>query len=540
MRSNNVILCALWCGPGKPPVQYLLEPVMKVMESLLTMGITIRTPNGMKTIRGKLLVGIFDMPAKAIVLNTKQFNGKYGCSTCVHPGRRLSNGARIFSPDCSIELRTNESLIKDAEIAEVNGSPERGVKGLSVLANKMDLVDGVPVDYMHSVLEGVTRWLLRAWFDPSNWRKPYYIKKSLVAIDNALLSQHPPHEFSRPPRAISTHVKYWKASELRSWLLYYALPLIQGHLPTLYVHHFSLLVCAMHILLQDYISPTCFAASSEMIKDFVELLSELYGDKSCTANSHALSHIPKFVKLWGPLWTHSAFGFESKNGHIKSLFHGKTSITDQLVFVTDAIQTLQIVQNSLEARESEVTLEYLSKITGRAPRTNMVKQDEAVYSIGKIKSTQLKTEYSLQLSLPTSAPTFQRACINGTIFHSKAYIRGQGKRDSTVCSFEDSAGAICFGTIEQFILAPEPVAVVKVYRQYPQSYLEQAGNPCRPILQVYKNADILQQHIHAVDKKLFDLCTVSLRSIRRKSILIAVPTLKCHYVISQPNKFEYH
>lgn len=140
---------------------------------------------------------------------------------------------------------------------------------------------------MHAVLEGVTRWLLRAWFNSSNCRKPFYIGRFVTAIDNALLSQHPPHEFSQRPRAISTHMKYWKASELRSWLLYYSLPLLQNYLPPLYLHHYSLQVCAMHILLQDSIAPATRAAAAEMIKDFTELLSDLYGAESCTANAHA-------------------------------------------------------------------------------------------------------------------------------------------------------------------------------------------------------------------------------------------------------------
>ena len=50
------------------------------------------------------------------------------------------------------------------------------------------------------------------------------------------------------------------------------------------------------------------------------MLPELYGEASCTANAHLLTHLTKYVQSWGPLWTHTAFGFESKNGHLKHLF----------------------------------------------------------------------------------------------------------------------------------------------------------------------------------------------------------------------------
>ena len=67
-------------------------------------------------------------------------------------------------------------------------------------------------------------------------------------IDRELLKQPPPTEFSRPPQSIHKHFKYWKASELRYWLLYYSLPLLMRHLPSLYWHHYALLVCAVHIM----------------------------------------------------------------------------------------------------------------------------------------------------------------------------------------------------------------------------------------------------------------------------------------------------
>ena len=36
-----------------------------------------------------LLCGSRDLPAKAIVLNMKQYNGEYGCSPCLQSGKQL-------------------------------------------------------------------------------------------------------------------------------------------------------------------------------------------------------------------------------------------------------------------------------------------------------------------------------------------------------------------------------------------------------------------------------------------------------------------
>ena len=53
-------------------------------------------------------------------------------------------------------------MINDAKEAVENGKLCNGVKGMSETAI-VDLVNGIPIDYMHCVLEGVTKWLLQIW-----------------------------------------------------------------------------------------------------------------------------------------------------------------------------------------------------------------------------------------------------------------------------------------------------------------------------------------------------------------------------------------
>lgn len=298
MRAQNVILCAVWVGPTKPLMNLLLDPICEYLQRLSTLGEKF----GNCTYRAKLVMGVFDLPAKAAVLNAKQFNGEYGCSVCIHPGKRLPNNARVYLPGSYAE-RTHDEVLAAASEAERSKSCVQGILSTSPFASTLDMVASFPVDYMHNVLEGVTRWLMRAWFDSKNHTAPYYIGYHVQEIDTQLLKQHPPNEFSRPPRSIKKHFKYWKVAELRYWLLFYSLPLLLNFLPSLYWHHYSLLVCAMHILLSDSISNAQVSAAEQMLKDFYFLLPELYGEKSCTHNAHLLSHLPKYVR---PLWTHSA------------------------------------------------------------------------------------------------------------------------------------------------------------------------------------------------------------------------------------------
>ena len=160
-------------------------------------------------------------------------------------------------------------MIIAAREAEEENKVVDGIKGKSALTKVVDLVNGIPIDYMHCVLEGVTKRLLKVWVGSTSCAG--YIGRFVKKVDKYLLEQRPPHDFSCIPRSIEKHQKFWKASEFRNWLLYYSLPLLINVLPPLYLHHFSLLVCAMHILLQSQLSEIQIQAAEEMLVTFYDL-----------------------------------------------------------------------------------------------------------------------------------------------------------------------------------------------------------------------------------------------------------------------------
>lgn len=540
-NSANTLLCSLWFGYLKPPINTLLAPVVEMLEYLFTNGIRVLTPGGMKTIRAILLTGIFDLIAKAPILNMKQFNGAYGCSTCTHPGTRQCN-TRVYLPAVECTPRTDETFLDAAEEAERTGEPKNGVKGKSVLSTCLDLVDGVPVDYIHAVLEGVVSWLLHAWFQSENHREPFYLGRHSREIDNLFLKQYPPHEFSRPPRSIKSHLNYWKAAEHRNWLLYYSLPILSGFLPPLYYHHYALLVISMHILLQDSINPVEIDAAEAMLNDFVSFLPELYSSRSCTMNAHLLTHLTKYVRLWGPLWTHSAFGFESKHGHLKNMIHSRSDVIDQLVFFTEVEQTLQSFHSTLCTQESERTMEFLAQMRGDAPRKNMQAVGDHTYIVGKVLEKTVDEEEArvLEISHNTTRRTFTRLFHNGTMYHSLCYQKGQGKRNSTVCTLRSDQG-LEFGVIKRFVLNPEPVAIVRVFKYTSSTLLQRAGNPNRDVLKEYKRIDIANSFFHEVrPQENYSLKMFPVEAITGKAVYIDLHNSLYNYVVQQPNSYERH
>jgi len=86
--AKNIITAGLWIGPTKPPVDHLFT---EMLDQLSTDGVTINLPNNHSIIiKAKLVLGIFDLPAKAAVLSMKLFNAQFSCTTCYHPGIYMS------------------------------------------------------------------------------------------------------------------------------------------------------------------------------------------------------------------------------------------------------------------------------------------------------------------------------------------------------------------------------------------------------------------------------------------------------------------
>lgn len=539
VRTNkaNLITCAFWVGQSKPPMEIFLQPLKVLLSRLGKTGVALSST---RTVRLRPLFGVLDLIAKAPALNMMQFNGANGCPVCLHPG--VWESTRLYLPGSEYSLRTNKSIGQDGRSAERDHKIVNGIKGRSILSGVVNLATGLPTDYMHCVLEGVMKRLLEVWVKGHTLGS--YIGRRLKEIDLQLLKQCPPHDFTRAPRSIQNHRKFWKASEFRNFLLYYSLPLLVCVLPPLYFHHFGLLVCSMHILLQNQITDTQIQAAQDMLDEFYMLLPELYGDRICVINMHLLSHMAHFVRLWGPLWTHSAFGFESMNGHITSMIHSRYHIAEQLLFSIDVATTMGVLADKLKSVESEESLSILSGTLG-TPRRNMLLLFPGTYSIGLLHAYTPSAEERQALNRLTRTRVnrtllFHRLFTNGTVLHSIQYGRPGGKRDSTICSFRGE-GSQSYGVIQKFCLcdtAPVNVVLIKPFHLTNKSILSTSGNPGRDILSQYAEVDLLSSFVIQVKKQLLPLVAVPIADILYKCVKVSGNDHD--YIVKIPNNYEHH
>ncbi|CAN7989826.1 unnamed protein product, partial [Ixodes pacificus] len=235
---------------------------------------------------------------------------------------------------------------RQAAEALENGHPVKGVKGPTVLSliSEFDCGSGFVVDYMHYVLLRVVRTFLHLWFDSKYHGESWYLGRQVEVVDKKLLAIKPPDYITRTPRSVK-HRCYWKASELRVWLLFYSFPALHQSLPDVYLDHFALLVGAVYLLLSESVSVEDMDISERLLLRFVDGVKNQYGERFCSFNVQQLTHIADSVRNCGPLWSPSAFLFENRNGELMRLVKGTQAVEKQFASLVAISNVLSVIQN---------------------------------------------------------------------------------------------------------------------------------------------------------------------------------------------------
>lgn len=84
--KENIIYYGLWIASKKPMLWSYLKPLHEEMKHLED-GVIMQDVNGDKfKMRATILSCVCDLPARCLISNSMQFNGKYGCWFCLQPG----------------------------------------------------------------------------------------------------------------------------------------------------------------------------------------------------------------------------------------------------------------------------------------------------------------------------------------------------------------------------------------------------------------------------------------------------------------------
>jgi len=160
----------------------------------------------------------------------------------------------------------------DAKTATETKKAYNGVYRASVLCtiDDYDFIEGTAVDYQHGSCLGVGKYHTNLWFDPSYSSRPWSVRAHIAEVDKELKEMQVPSAVSRCPRSLSEHRKFWKASEYRSWILYYSVPILRGKLKEPYFSHWCCFVLGLMLLLLPSISPANLKLAGILLTFFYE------------------------------------------------------------------------------------------------------------------------------------------------------------------------------------------------------------------------------------------------------------------------------
>ena len=417
-----------------------------------------------------MLSGVFDAPARCMVQNMVQYNGFYGCPNCLTAGARVQTSAAGTTHAYPVDtanlntghgvertLEATQALAKEADEKNIQCgkiTAINGVKGSSWLLYLpgFNMINGIAVDYMHCVLLGVVKMLIKLWFDPSHKCEDFSISSRSDEINERIVSIKPPNVISRMPRVIADLANF-KATEFKAFLLYYLVPLLIGILPDIYLHHLSLLVEAVFILLQETITMDDLEKARNLLIHFTLNMAPLYGKRYLTSNVHMLLHFTEKVKALGPLWCQSCFYFEDFNGELKNLFHGTQNIEMQIVSSVCVLQKIPEMVKSLPYGSS--ASEFYKALTSgsdRSKRTSILQHIDIVGATVPCELNRQDKAVCKELigAEPIKCLKFKRICVNGVIVHCMDY-RAVSRRESCTVHYMDKDGISQYGKITYFL-----------------------------------------------------------------------------------------
>ena len=275
---------------------------------------------------------ICDAPARAYLKGIVSHTGYFSCERCTIKGSWL--GRVSFHKTEETEART-DSLFRRFHYHKHRCKCHQHKETALLRIPKLDLIKDFVLDSMHLVFLGVMRRML------------YFMKGTVKGLRRARLSSHQkrefegklgqcsgrfPSEFVRQPRPLDD-LDYWKATELRSFLLYSGLVVLKGTVSSSMFTNFLYLSVAIRYLSlkDDGLRNQALDYSRTLLDAFSKNSRRLYGSAFVVYNVHSLIHIPDDVHHFNkPLQHISAFKFENRLQGIKQSIRGKRYILEQV------------------------------------------------------------------------------------------------------------------------------------------------------------------------------------------------------------------
>lgn len=438
-KEENIIIGGLWGDSEKPHPNVFLQPVYSEMKKVNEgFFVKIHGQEFESTVKGILLFGECDVPAKALFMNMKGHAGYCSCPRCLIRGEKSARTGQVmvFPHEESLTLRTDENYEECVKNAVQAKTEDRGVFGPTILSytTYSSFIRSISIDSMHCLSLGIVKQLLKLWFDHKFAEEQFSLVNYTDRVNKLLQMLKLPHYVQRLPEDI-TKLHFWKASLCRNFLLYIAVVIMKQVMKPEYYANFSMLVNGISLLHKSSISMSDISAADLYLNEFSDSFQKLYGIRHMSSNIHLLRHLATSVVDCGNLCITNCFKFEDLNGKFLSLMHGTTHAIQQIYSNLTVLSELPLLVNDLKCEEVK---EFCQKLTHRKYLSLTEKIGINTYVVGNLdgitQNSQEISEYCTGLFGPLpSFRTFSRIFKDGILYVSSSYQRGS--RISSFCKY---------------------------------------------------------------------------------------------------------
>lgn len=200
-------------------------------------------------------------------------------------------------------------------------------KEKSILENLINF-DGLPLidmvkqfitsDPLHLLEQGVMKRLLRVWTNGTAIYKQKWTKETIAALGLKIFQWNKefPGDIHRKLRGLQ-FVKYFKATEFRTLLLYIGIVAFKDILEEkIYIHFLHLCLATRICSCRSYVRKYKQVARV-LYSDFCANFGKIYGNNEIVSNIHNISHIADDVDNFGTLNEMSTYPFENRLRDLK-------------------------------------------------------------------------------------------------------------------------------------------------------------------------------------------------------------------------------
>ncbi|KAK3910050.1 WD repeat- and FYVE domain-containing protein 4 [Frankliniella fusca] len=444
IRRSNVMMASVWLGKKKPIMNEYLKPFVKECWDLSNSGLIYRCNGTTKKKTIKALMCISDSVARPTLRNSTQFNGRFGCGLCYHPGIKLQHQkgkTRSYSiARGEYPLRTHNETMNLARTADATGLRQQGIRGVSILSDipGFDTVRCLDLDLFHALVNTAKRFA-NLWFHKRYNGLPFSICSKFNDVNDRLLAITPTNNVSRAPRSLAERSDY-RGHEWFYWVLLYSIPVLKGFLPSKYLNHWGLLVSSMVMLMQNCVAKSEVVYAGRSLKQSNLEIDYLYGKVHVTFSVHLLTHLERSVEDFGQPWTHSAFVYESFNGEIKNTIKSSNGISHQICKLMQLKIALQTMKHDLFYAMNECERQYLDKMSTSSKK--LAASHLSLGSVDLLGSPQIKrlTEECFQALAKAGVscervrdyPFYDRCIASDELYHACSYSRVSKQENSIV------------------------------------------------------------------------------------------------------------